>query len=62
MKENEIITIHYGGKDYKIIKSKLIFVISKLTNRNVNNESELLSAMKQFELYDSYFLENINSI
>lgn len=55
------IKISHKNTIYTINKAKLIYVLEKLTSKNVD-EKEILSSMKKYYLFDSYFLKNINKL
>ena len=48
-----------------IEKEKLMYVLSRLennTNLKLENQEQIINLMKKFDLFDKYFLENINKI
>ncbi|MBR3604444.1 MAG: hypothetical protein IKL52_00260 [Candidatus Gastranaerophilales bacterium] len=53
-----MIKLIHKNKEYSIKKEKIIFILSKITNRKIN-ENEIEKLMKKYHLFDKYFLENI---
>ena len=60
----EIIEIEFKNKKYSLEKSKLIYVLSKLENRNLNKitNDEMAVIFEKYDLYDEIFLANLNNI
>lgn len=56
-----MIKIVYKNREYSIQKDKIIFVLSKLQKKKIQ-ESEILDLMCKYKLFDEIFLENINKI
>jgi len=56
--------VTFKDKIYKLDNKKVIYVLSRLTNKNLDNinEDEIVKLMKKYELYDEIFLENINKL
>ncbi len=56
--------IKFRRKTYKVNKEKLTYVLSRLSNQNLDNcpEDELLKLFGKYKLYSEVFLENINKI
>ncbi|MBR5304341.1 MAG: hypothetical protein IKU37_05895 [Candidatus Gastranaerophilales bacterium] len=55
------IKISHKNITYTIRKEKLIYTLSKLASKNID-ESEILELMKKYNLFDEYFLKTINKI
>ena len=53
--------IIYNNKKYCIQKHKLMLVIEKLNGEKIN-EDEIEKYLKKFNLYDDYFLKNVNNL
>lgn len=50
---------------FNIKLDKLIYVLSKLENNNnlkFENQKQIETLMKKYNLFDEYFLENINKL
>ena len=56
----------FGNKieSYDIEIEKILFVLSKLENKEINFESleQIKKLMKKYKLFDEYFLKNINKL
>ena len=60
----ENIEINFKNQKYFLERSKLIYVLSKLENRNLDKiaDDEILVLFKKYDLYDEIFLTNVNKI
>lgn len=54
-----MIEIKHKNRTYKINKEKLIKILSKLNSSEIK-ESEIEILMEKFNLYEEYFLKQIN--
>ena len=60
-----VIKIKHEAKEFNIKIEKLIYVLSKLENNNnlkYENQEQIENLMEKYELFDEYFLNNINKI
>lgn len=50
--------------NYDIKIDKILFILSKLENKNIKFESfeQIEKLMKKYKLFDEYFLDNINKL
>lgn len=55
------IKINHNNIIYTINKEKLIFILSKLASKDIK-ESEITLLMKEYKLFDEYFLKTLNKI
>lgn len=64
MSDNDIIEIRHNDQYYCVDKLKIIYVLSKLTNKNNSKSSDakIIELMKKFHLIDKDFLTNINKL
>ena len=56
-----MIRIVYKNKEYLIKRDRIMFVLSKLHNKNIN-ENKIIELMEKYRLFDESFLENVNKI
>ena len=56
-----MIKIYFKNKTYKLDKKKLLNILSILEAREIK-EFEIKFLMKKFDLYEEYFLNNINNL
>ena len=56
-----MIKINHNNIIYTINKEKLIFILSKLASKDIK-ESEITLLMKEYKLFDEYFLKTLNKI
>jgi len=56
--------IKYKDKTYNINFDKVKIILSKLTNKNIeiDNYDTILKLMKEYNLFDEYFLKTINKL
>ena len=56
--------IVFKDRKYLLDKNKLIFILSKLENRNLDKISnkEILKLFEKYDLYNEIFLANLNKI
>lgn len=59
--EYRIMKILFDNKEYEINKEKLLYVLEKLECSKVENKN-IEKLMKKFNLFDEYFLENLNRL
>lgn len=53
--------ILFDNKEYEINKEKLLYVLEKLECSRVENKN-IEKLMKKFNLFDEYFLKNLNRL
>ena len=53
-----MIRIIHKKKEYLIKKEKIIFILTKLSNKKIK-ENEIETLLKKYHLLDKYFLENL---
>lgn len=56
-----MIKITYNNKLYTISKDKIKFILEKLASREIS-EPEIIELLKEYNLMDEDFLENISKI
>ena len=56
-----MIKIYHNNKIYHIKKSKLIFILTKLKNRQIS-ELEVETILEKFKLLNDEFLENAEKL
>ena len=57
--------IEFRAKNYNIEKNKLLFVLSRLLDCELcknTKEDKIVDLMKKFDLFNEYFLDNVNKI
>ena len=56
-----MIKITHNKKVYYVEKLKIIYVLKKISNKEIK-EKDIRKYMRKYHLYDDYFLENVNKI
>lgn len=59
-----VVEITFKKVKYKIVLINLIYVLSRLENRELvfENEKQIKTLMKKYSLYDEVFLKSINRL
>lgn len=64
MSKKDIIEIEFNGRNYNIDLNKIILVLCALNGKKIETRDKtyIKELMKYYDLYDEYFLENINNL